>query len=173
MKNQGGYSLCLFYTGAAWLSSVRGVSCWVKSQNERNPPLKVRLIFFRDCQGYLGGRWGWRQVRMALMGWATHVLQWEWQKEATWQHWANPQKFPKFGLFSATREHEVGIASNRRSARYGEFVSKPCTHRPSHSENFHALKPKTCTKNTQRHAWSTPKRTHLPFFGLCLCRSLF
>ena len=33
----------------------------------------------------------------------------------------------------ATREHEVGIASNRRSACYGEFVSKPCTHRPSHN----------------------------------------
>ncbi len=38
----------------------------------------------------------------------------------------------QFGLLSATREHEVGIASNRRSARCGEYVPGPCTHRPSH-----------------------------------------
>ena len=25
------------FTGAAWLSSARGVRCWVKSRNERNP----------------------------------------------------------------------------------------------------------------------------------------
>ena len=39
------------------------------------------------------------------------------------------------------REHEVGIASNRRSACYGEFVSKPCTHRPSHNGNEICTKP--------------------------------
>ena len=32
----------------------------------------------------------------------------------------------------ATRLHEVGIASNRGSARRGEYVPGPCTHRPSH-----------------------------------------
>ena len=42
-------------------------------------------------------------------------------------------KLFKFGLFSATREYEAGIASNRRSARYGDYVPEPCTHRPSHS----------------------------------------
>ncbi len=36
-----------------------------------------------------------------------------------------------FGLHSATRVHEVGIASNRGSARRGEYVPGPCTHRPS------------------------------------------
>ena len=36
------------------------------------------------------------------------------------------------GLESATRLHEVGIASNRGSARRGEYVPGPCTHRPSH-----------------------------------------
>lgn len=46
---------------------------------------------------------------MALTGWATHVLQWHLQ-------WVNPQKMSQFGLFSATREHEVGIASNRVTA---------------------------------------------------------
>ena len=38
----------------------------------------------------------------------------------------------QFGLESATRLHEVGIASNRGSARRGEYVPGPCTHRPSH-----------------------------------------
>ena len=45
---------------------------------------------------------------------------------------ANPKKPSQFGLFSATREHEVGIASNRGSACHGEYVPGPCTHRPSH-----------------------------------------
>ncbi len=38
----------------------------------------------------------------------------------------------QFGLESATRLHEVGIASNRGSERHGEYVPGPCTHRPSH-----------------------------------------
>ena len=38
----------------------------------------------------------------------------------------------QFGLHSATRVHEAGIASNRGSARRGEYVPGPCTHRPSH-----------------------------------------
>ena len=38
----------------------------------------------------------------------------------------------QFGLESATRLHEVGIASNRATAWRGEYVPGPCTHRPSH-----------------------------------------
>src|SRR5258705_3845404 len=30
-------------TGAAWLSSARGVRCWVKSRNERNPCTQLPL----------------------------------------------------------------------------------------------------------------------------------
>eukprot|EP00951_Prasinocladus_malaysianus_P048999 scaffold664634_cov820-Prasinocladus_malaysianus.AAC.1 len=41
-------------------------------------------------------------------------------------------KIARFGLFSATREHEGGIASNRGSARHGEPVPEPWTPRPSH-----------------------------------------
>ncbi len=37
----------------------------------------------------------------------------------------------QYGLESATRLHEGGIASNRGSARRGEYVPGPCTHRPS------------------------------------------
>src|SRR6202042_841157 len=42
---------------------------------------------------------------------------------------------PQFGLQSATRLHEAGIASNRGSERRGEYVPGPCTHRPSHHES--------------------------------------
>ena len=45
---------------------------------------------------------------------------------------ANPKSRSQFGLQSATRLHEVGIASNRGSACRGEYVPGPCTHRPSH-----------------------------------------
>jgi hypothetical protein len=34
-------------------------------------------------------------------------------------------------LKSEIRLHEAGIASNRRSAHYGEYVPGSCTHRPS------------------------------------------
>ena len=41
----------------------------------------------------------------------------------------------QFGWLAATRQSEAGIASNRRSARSGEYVPGPCTHRPSHHES--------------------------------------
>ncbi len=46
-----------------------------------------------------------------------------------------PKSRPQFGLKSATRLHEVGIASNPISAWWGEYVPGPCTHRPSHHES--------------------------------------
>ena len=42
----------------------------------------------------------------------------------------NPESIPQFGLQAATRLHEVGIASNRRSAYCGEYVPGPCTVTP-------------------------------------------
>ena len=41
------------------------------------------------------------------------------------------QRSSQFGLRAATRPHEVGIASNRGSARRGEYVLGSCTHCPS------------------------------------------
>ncbi len=46
----------------------------------------------------------------------------------------------QFGLESATRLHEVGIASNRGSACRGEYVPGPCTHRPSRHGSWGCLK---------------------------------
>ena len=49
---------------------------------------------------------------------------------------SDPEQTPKtesqFGLQAATRLHEVGVASNRRSECCGECVPGYCTHRPSH-----------------------------------------
>src|SRR5678810_1649 len=47
-----------------------------------------------------------------------------------------PKNRSQFGLQSATRLHEGGIASNRGSACRGEYVPGPCTHRPSHHESW-------------------------------------
>ena len=70
---------------------------------------------------------------MTLIGWATHVLQWRLQKDAMVRAGAKPQRSSQYRLFSATREHEGGITSNRGSACHGESVPEPCTPRPSRS----------------------------------------
>ena len=41
------------------------------------------------------------------------------------------KSWAQFGLESAIRLHEAGIASNGRSARSREYVPGSCTHRPS------------------------------------------
>jgi hypothetical protein len=53
---------------------------------------------------------------MALTPRATHVLQCPVQWDAIPRGGANPQNRAQFGLESATRLHEVGIASNDVSA---------------------------------------------------------
>jgi hypothetical protein len=78
---------------------------------------------------------------MAFMSRATHVLQWTVQWAANPRGGANPKNRPQFGLQSATRLHEGGIASNRVSERRGEYVPGPCTHRPSHHESRLHQKP--------------------------------
>lgn len=45
----------------------------------------------------------------------------------------NQKPLPQFGLMTETCYHKGGITSNRKSGCYGEFVPRPCTHRPSHA----------------------------------------
>src|SRR5579875_20162 len=78
---------------------------------------------------------------MALMSWATHVLQWPVQRAAKGRPGANPQNRSQFGSQAATRLREAGIASNRRSECCGEYVLGPCTHRPSHHGSRQHPKP--------------------------------
>jgi len=42
-------------------------------------------------------------------------------------------------LISETRDHEVGIVSNRESASHGEYLTEPCTYRPSRSQSWTSL----------------------------------
>ena len=55
----------------------------------------------------------------------------------------NSETRSQFGLWAATRPHEVGVASNRESACRGEYVPGPCTHRPSHHGSWGDPKPVT------------------------------
>ena len=73
---------------------------------------------------------------MPFISRATHVLQWSEQREARLRSQANLKIRSQFGLQAATRLHEAGIASNRRSAYCGEYVPGPCTHRPSHHPSW-------------------------------------
>ncbi|KAL2224297.1 UNVERIFIED_CONTAM: hypothetical protein Sindi_3053400 [Sesamum indicum] len=94
-------------TGGAWLSSARAVRCWVKSRNERNPrtagdkPEEGEDDVKSSCPlcpgrhtCYNGRDKGSRSREGEL----------------------TPKTRPQFGLQAATRLHEAGIASNRRSA---------------------------------------------------------
>ena len=64
----------------------------------------------------------------------SHVLQWTEQGQQNREVKPIPQICSQFGSQSATRLREAGIASNRGSACRGEYVPRPCTHRPSHHE---------------------------------------
>ncbi len=64
------------------------------------------------------------------MSWATHVIQWQVQR-AKPRGGGKLKSLSQYGLKSATRLYEAGIASNRRSACCGEYVPGSCTHRPS------------------------------------------
>lgn len=68
---------------------------------------------------------------MPLTSRATGVLQWLVQRVAILRSGANLQSQSQFGLKSATRLHEVEIASNPGSECRGEYVLGCCTHRPS------------------------------------------
>src|ERR1700756_4375436 len=107
-------------TGAAWLSSARVVRCWVKSRNERNPhpmlPASSRALF-ANCPGNReeGGddvKSAW-PLRLGLHPCYNGRDKGMQDREVE----PIPQTRSQFGLQAATRLHEVGIASNRRSAK--------------------------------------------------------
>ena len=68
---------------------------------------------------------------MPLIPRATRGLQWYGQWVATLKREANLETISQLGLSAVTRRHERGIPSNRVSSSHGEYVSAPCTHRPS------------------------------------------
>ena len=127
-------------TGGAWLSSARVVRCWVKSRNERNPYLQLLTREGEDSEETAadnseeGGddvKSSW-PLRLGLHTYYNGAYKGQRYREVE----PIPKNASQSGLQSATRLHEVGIASNSRSACSGECVPGPCTHRPSHHESW-------------------------------------
>ena len=123
-------------TGAAWLSSARVVRCWVKSRNERNPYCVLPAGRAGHSHGTAGDKSeeGGDDVKSSwpLCPGLHTCYNGRYRGMRTCEGERNPESRSQFGLESATRLHEVGIASNRGSACRGEYVPGPCTHRPSH-----------------------------------------
>ena len=124
--------------GAAWLSSARVVRCWVKSRNERNP-YPVLLPAREDSQETAADNVeeGGADVKSSwpLCPGPHTCYNARHKASRTREGELIAKKRAQFGLQSATRLHEAGIASNGASERRREYVPGPCTHRPSHHES--------------------------------------
>src|SRR2546425_10484328 len=127
-------------TGAAWLSSARAVRCWVKSRNERNPRRQLNLS---DGTAGINPEEGGDDVKSAwpLRPGLHTRYNGRYNGLPRREPEPIPQSRPQFRLQAATRLHEGGVASNRRSAHCGEYVPGPCTHRPSRHGSRQHLKP--------------------------------
>jgi hypothetical protein len=127
------------HRGAAWLSSARVVRCWVKSRNERNPCPLLPSGYAGHSAETAGDKpeEGGDDVKSAwplCLGLHT-CYNGRYKPSRSRKRELIGESRSQFGLQAATRLHEVGIASNRGSARRGEYVPGPCTHRPSHHES--------------------------------------
>src|SRR5690242_3470931 len=107
-------------TGAAWLSSARAVRCWVKSRNERNPcgQLPARQGGDSDQTAGVKPEEGGDDVKSSWPLCPGLHTCYNGTDRASPGREAAPiaEIVPQSGLRAATRPHEVGIASNRRSA---------------------------------------------------------
>src|SRR4051794_33347292 len=103
-------------TGGAWLSSARVVRCWVKSRNERNPRPMLPA-------GYAGDSWETAEVNseaggddvksscpLCLRPHASYNGRYKGLRYREVER--TPKSRSQFGLGSATRPHEVGVANN-------------------------------------------------------------
>ncbi len=107
-------------TGGAWLSSARVVRCWVKSRNERNPRRMLPASKVGDSYETAGvnSEEGGDDVKSSCpLCLGLHAC---YNGRYKGLRYRKVERIPKsrsqFGLGSATRPHEVGVASNRRSA---------------------------------------------------------
>ena len=119
--------------------------CWVKSRNERNPYLQLPARRGGDSGETAAdnAEEGGDDVKSSCPLWSG--LHTYYNGTDRGQRESDLKRISKtvsqFGLQAATRLHEVGIASNRRSAYCGEYVPGSCTHRPSHHGSHSHPKP--------------------------------
>ena len=106
--------------GAAWLSSARAVRCWVKSRNERNPwgQLPASNVGDSGLTARASEEEGGDDVKSS---WPLRPgLHTCYNGRYSGEQHSNVKRIlqsrSQFGLGSATRPYEVGIASNRASA---------------------------------------------------------
>src|SRR5579875_84412 len=115
-------------TGGAWLSSARVVRCWVKSRNERNPRPMLPA-------GNAGDSWetagvnseeGGDDVKSScpLRPGLHTCYNGRYKGLLSREGERIPKSRSQFGLQSATRLHEVGVASNPGSATPGGIRSR-------------------------------------------------
>src|SRR5579875_894335 len=108
------------HTGGAWLSSARVVRCWVKSRNERNPCPMLPA-------GNAGDSWetagvnseeGGDDVKSScpLCPGLQTCYNGRYKGLRSRKVKRISESRSQFGLGSATRPHEAGVASNRGSA---------------------------------------------------------
>ena len=135
----------IIHTGGAWLSSARVVRCSVKSGNERNPRGMLLTHLGEDSYQTAGDKpeEGGDDVKSSCPLWpGLHTYyNGAYRRKRSCEVKRTRKKASQFGLKSATRLHEVGIASNRGSACRGEYVPGPCTHRPSNHGSRQRPKP--------------------------------
>ena len=128
-----------WYTGAAWLSSVRAVRCLVKSTNERNPydPLPAGKAGNSDHTARLRGR----KVGMTSSQYGPYI---QGCTRATMagtegRETARRSKPPRASLSSDWGLQPDPMKSDLLVTAYQlrrrECVPGPCTHRPSHHES--------------------------------------
>ena len=127
-------------TGAAWLPSACAVRRSLKWGNMRNPCLELyvsqetAVVYTEEGGDDVKSAWpfdvrGYTHTTMVCnSGLPSRKAE------------LIPENKPQFRLRSATRPHEVGIASNRGSESRGEYVLESCTHRPSSQGSWDCLK---------------------------------
>src|SRR5699024_8186262 len=108
------------YTGGAWLSSARVVIVWFKSRNERYPRSMLPAGDGRDSwktAGVNSDEVGDDVKSSCPLCLELHAC-YNGRYNGLRIHKVEriPKNRSQFGLGSATRPHEVGVASNRRSA---------------------------------------------------------
>ena len=105
------------HRGAAWLSSARVVRCWVKSRNERNPCLLLPAGKAGDSAETAGDKpeEGGDDVKSSwpLCPGLHTCYNGRYKGLQNREVELIPKNRPQYGLQSATRLHEAGIASNR------------------------------------------------------------